>query len=194
MRAREFISEIGFAYYLNNSVISDEEFIQHSEDVGSIDGHTVWYWQGRDQYIGNHAYLFADTSAKKVLARIGFADKELTSIRNITGVRSAVTALCVFIVNEIDKPFVIPDTEPFTPDGVTWLCNLIRDGGRGIKITDNHGNYPDSDALRQEWITAKYSGKPGPTKLFFSGNGVKINIHERIKRIETPSCWIERAL
>jgi hypothetical protein len=193
MRSDEFISEIAFAYYLNKSKISDEEFINDSEPIGLIDNHTVRYWQGKNKYIGNHAYFFVDddVTPSKILARIGFANNELTSIRNVTKVKGAITALCVFVVNKMNKPFVIPETEPFTLDGINWLCNLIKNGGRGIKITDNNGKYPDEKLLRTEWINAKYSGKYGPTILFFEGTGINVNLTEHVARLEIPYVWME---
>jgi hypothetical protein len=188
--------EIGYASSINPSSIPNQEFIGNSEIVGSIDNHGVWYWRGRDIYVGNNIYFFVDNDKNptKILARICLADNELTSILNITKVKGAITALCVFIVNKLGKQIVIPETEPFTLSGINWLCKLIKDGGRGIKITDNYGNYPDHNAIRQEWIQSKYTGNYGSTRLIFDANGVSFNIIDEVKRIDTIYRWLEKPL
>lgn len=204
MRAREFIDEIGYAAGMNNSKISDDQFIRESVKVGNIDYHDVWHWVGKDLYHGNHAYFFTDSNIDsndtptKIICRIGFADYgnrfELTSLRNISGVKGAVTALCIFVVKKLNKPFVLPGTEPLTQNGINWLCNLIRDGGRGLKLTDQTGNYPDSNTIRQEWINAKYNGGHGNTSIMFENNINSNIISSKIKRIDEIYQWLENKL
>ncbi len=209
MRANEFINqgvtedtvnEIDYTPRINNSIISDAQFIREGKPVGEIDNHTVWHWIGKDIYTGNHAYFFTDsnTSPSKVLCRIGFADYdnrfELTTLKNICKVKGAITALCVFVAKKLNKSFVLPDTEPLTQDGINWLCNLIKDKGRGLKLSDQTGNFPDVDSIHQEWLNAKYNGGHGNTSIMFENN-IKSNIfNPKIKRIDETYQWLEKSL
>lgn len=148
------ITEIDYSAGVENLSTELLSYIKNnSKEVGDFENRIVYHahFSGYDIY----SYM----SPQKVNALIFLHGNSLRGIQNYSGVGGMVTALIAFITQRLKKKIIIDPQEPLTPEGFRWLYTLLAAGGRGLKITDQTGNFPNKEELKSEWL--KYMNKTG---------------------------------
>ena len=182
MRAKEFMSEIDYSPGLQELSISDQHLIAKSKIAGEIDGQDVHLYKDGNQEC---YFLVRDEGVEALILVL---HQRLRAIRNFTGAPGAVTALVAFYTHVLRNKLVIDHTEQLTDSGIKWLCSLIRAGGRGLKLTDQTGKYPNADMLYFEWEKAM-ADENGPTSIIIESN-IKRVLYNRGDLLMIPTRWI----
>lgn len=183
MRAKEFVTEIDYSSGLQDLSISDQHLIAKSKIIGEIDGQDVHSYRDENQT----CYFFAKDN-KVIAALILVLNGRLRAIKNFTGQPGAITALVAFYTHVLKNKLVMDRTEQLTDSGIKWLCSLIRAGGRGLKLTDQTGKYPNADMLYSEWEKAM-TNENGPTSIIIESN-IKRVLYNRGDLLMIPTRWI----
>lgn len=186
MRAREFMQEIDYTPLQLNLSIPSSDVVSGSKLVGEIDGRDVYVYRKGEQC----CYFFNNDN--DIDALILVVDGKLRGVRNFIGIPGAITALIGFYVHKLNKPLAIDASEQFSSDGINWLCKLIKAGGRGLKLTDQTGNYPDADEVYAEWQKAMRSDMPGKTSIVIESN-VKRKLYNRDELLLIPTMWLHES-
>lgn len=153
------LNEIDYTPAIEPLQISFEQLAANAKIVGDIDNRDVW------KYDDGHAQVYFVMS-NSVDGLIIMFDNALHGIRNYSGEKGLITMLVGFVTHRLGIRVLIEKDEPFTPEGIQWLCSLIKSGGRGLKISDQNGNFPDADLLYAEWAGAmKSNDHGGPSQL-----------------------------
>ncbi len=67
----------------------------------------------------------------------------------------------------------IDQYEGLTKSGVDWLNKFLLGRGRGMKVTDQTGGFPDIDKINQEWNNSREDNISGKSSIFIE------NVHVR---------------
>jgi hypothetical protein len=169
MRANEFITEnqpllneIAYAIGVDTITVNDTEIVKHSDVIGDIDNRNVYLFKHHNQ----ECFFFESNG--KISALLILQGALLRGAQRFTDERGQITALAMFVLHELKRSFVINRYEPLTVHGKDWVISLIKSGGRGIKLKDQNGNYPDPAIIEKEWLWSKENwGASGPTEIYF---------------------------
>jgi len=163
MRAEEFLLEIGYATELGPLSIGYSELTQHAVEVGNIDQSPVFLYETNNQE------LFFLQYEDKIAAFALITDNQfLRGITSITKKKGVITALITFIVRKLGRRLIISKDEGLTSQGLQWLQNIIKSGGRGLRFT-TAGNPVDLSQLSKEWAQSIETDVPGPTEIIIEG-------------------------
>lgn len=154
------IQEIDYTPGTKPLTIADSDAITNSKIVGDIDTKDVYRYDSDEQSL----LFFIDEDL--ISAFIVIEGNFIHGLRNIVGTPGLVTALIAFSVKEYG-PMRFGKFEPFSPEGFKWLKSFLKNNGRGMKVVDQTGNFPDIVSLEKEWKTAM-TGTAGPTSLTIS--------------------------
>jgi len=181
------LNEIDATMGVEPLTISMLSLIRHSNHIDNFEGRDVYLFSDENKLV----YMFQSNAG--VDAFVSFdLDYNLTGIKNNTNTGGLVTTLIGFVTHKLKHPVKIPHTEQLTPDGIKWLCSLVRNNGRGLTITDQTGKLPDSDLLKKEWETALRSSDPGPTSILIESHMTRqfLSKEERSKKLMSYTFWI----
>lgn len=168
------LNEIRYAIGVDDITVNDRAIIDGSTVIGDIDNRDVRLYKYHDQ----EAFFFEDND--KVTALVVLQGKLLRGAQRFTEERGQITALMLFILHDLKRNFMINREEPMTKHGKDWIISLIKSGGRGVKLRDQNGNYPDPDVIEREWLWSKENwGASGPTEIYFES---KMGNHKFIKK------------
>jgi hypothetical protein len=131
----------------------------NSKEIGDFDNRYVYFIQVQDHDV--YSYI----TNSHVDAMVFLKGNNLRGVKNYGKTRGLVTALIAFIAHRLKKPVIISASESLSPDGFKWLYSLLNAGGRGLKITDQTGKFPDKEQLKAEWQSAMISDSHGPTEI-----------------------------
>ena len=149
--------------------------IKKATTLGDIDNEIVWHYTD-----GEYSVCFFKKN-EQIAAYIAMTNKQengyncLVRVENISMPKGSITALIAFIISKMKLKLVILNSEKLTYDGLTWLCRLIQSNGRGLKLSDQFGKFPNAKALESEWHKAKDDYICGPTTVFIENK----NIHDK---------------
>jgi hypothetical protein len=150
------INEIDYTPGILPLQIPERTLVAASKIVGDMDQRDVW------MYDAGHQVYFTQTNGIDGLVIL--SGNRLRAVKNYTGIPGMITMIVGFITHRLGKKIVIGSDEPFTDAGISWLCSLLKSGGRGLTITDQSGNYPAADSVMAEWKRAM-NGDCGPTEI-----------------------------
>ena len=184
MKSTEVIVEIGRASTIGELQLSDDEIISNSEIVGEIERRDVWEFSA-----GNQELYFFVTSSNTIAAFALLLGSSIRGVRNISGVRGQVTSLISFVVHTLNRPLKITSDEPLTGDGLDWIVSLIKAGGRGLKLTDQRGNYPNAAAIKDEWYSLD-PDEQGPSEIIIEGKTSLRRINQNVGMLMPVYIWI----
>lgn len=157
------LNEIGYSSY-SPRIPDDGAYIAASEFVGHIDNHDVHYVVNGDYEF----FFFVDDTGTFMSASIGITNQnELRRIEAKVKKGGLITALIMFVCRTMKRSLIIPSDERLSQDGLRWLMSIVKHGGRGLKISDQNGNYPNPDDIFPEWDAARIDDVFGPTSITF---------------------------
>jgi hypothetical protein len=136
-----------------------KHIIANSKEVGDFENRRVYFIQVQDHDI--YSYI----TNGQINAAVFLTGNNLRGVKNYSNTRGLVTALVAFIAHRLKRPVVISSSEQLSPAGFKWLYSLLNAGGRGLKITDQTGKFPDKENLKAEWKNAMKSDTHGPTRI-----------------------------
>lgn len=173
MKINKIINEIAYASATQPMVEIDLDL---AEQAGDIDGEIVWkFSQGPDTvyFLKIHNRI----AAYIVLGNEINGYYHLQRMENLTKLKGSITALVIFVTSKLHLKLIIPNTEPLTYFGLTWLYKLIKGRGRGLKLSDQSGNFPDEKMITAEWYRAQEdfvngSVTNGPTAIFIENKNI----------------------
>jgi hypothetical protein len=173
----EGLNEIDYADALDSGAISPDNIMKLGKVIGNIEGNDIVMITKGNQTV----YILKVNN--QATAFVGFEGKNLKNIKNFTQTTEVIRALIGYLVHKQNIKIVISPNEPLTPDGLTWLINLIKNP-RGLVIKNQDGKDVDLEQLKQEWQTAKKTGIPGTTGITISesvqfGNKIRKNEESR---------------
>lgn len=183
MRAKDFLSEIDYTSSLSGLNIDQSLLIANSDIVGEIDGSDV------HRFVLDNQSCYFFINHNKISAMIIIMDGRLRAVRNFSGTPGYVTALVAFYTHELGNKLLIDKSEQFSPSSIKWLCSLIRAGGRGLRLTDQTGNYPNAELLYKEWETTMRSSSHGPTSIIIE-SAITRRLYKRSDLLMIPTQWI----
>lgn len=166
---RPKLHEIDYSPGIEPLQITDAQLIADAKIVGDLDNRDVWL----NNVHGENVYftISNDTVDGLIILNNNYY---LIGIKKYASIPGLITMLVGFVVHRLKKKVTIGRNEPLTSEGLDWLCSLIRAGGRGLTVTDQHGQMPNEDAIRQEW--------QGAMKNSLSGGPTAITIESRMTR------------
>lgn len=183
MKSVEFITEIGRSSSADELQISDEDIISNSEIIGEIERRDVWKFSSDNQEL----FFFAANNV--IAAFVLLIDSNIRGVRNISGLGGQVTSLISFVVHKLNRPLKITSAEPLTGDGLDWIISLIKANGRGLKLTDQDGNYPSAVAIKDEWYSLDPNDS-GPSSIIIEGKTSLNRINYNIGLLMPSYIWI----
>ena len=183
MRSSEIISEIGRASAADELQLSGEEIISNSKIVGEIERRDVWKFSAGNQEL----YFFVTNNT--ITAFVLLLGSNIRGVRNISGINGQVTALISFIVHKLNRTLKITSNEPLTGDGLDWIVSLIKASGRGLKLTDQSGNYPNAAAIKDEWYSLD-TGEHGVSEIIVEGKTSLQRINHNVGMLMPVYIWI----
>lgn len=101
----------------------------------------------------------------------------LVRMQNLSKIKGLITILIVSLITHKMK-MMIKDSEELSPSGFKWICNLIKNGTRGIKITDQNGGMIDIMTLKKEHHQAMIATREndtsfkGPTTILIENKNI----------------------
>lgn len=184
MRAKEFISEIDYAVDINpyNPDISKSKYI------GTMQHRNIVLIDGGDHNI----FVMIDNDDKTPMAYVALNKNSINGfypinqMENLTGTSGAITSIMGFLVSNLKYKLTFDKNEPLTLSGLQWLLKLLKHNGRGFKIYDQTGKFPDIDEIKDEWDKSMISHNDiGTISFFIENNGIVPGIKEN-NIIKTP--------
>lgn len=178
MRAHEFLTEFGAATIAPKLNLTNEEILSIPQ-IGMVDSMPVY----GAIFHGHSIVAFKENDVIQS-AVIFDQDNNLRGIQNASKTKGAVTVLMLYILNHFTNKLVISKNEPLTPDGLKWVCNILKSDRKLFSIVDNIGEVPDPSQLEAAWNESwEQNFAPNEIELYITAQQVNESLFENEHRI-----------
>jgi hypothetical protein len=174
MKIKEILKELDVADEIPE-ILWNPTYIDGKKPVAIANGHKIFQIKDMFVIVDHNKHLMAYIGVLLPMVNKCYT---LIRVENLTlknkDPKNRIKGLITIIIKSLlekGKYFKIDNKEGLTESGIVWLIKLVKSGGRGIKISNQYDEFPDSNDLYAEWLKARNKlrtneSEAGPTTIF----------------------------